>query len=64
MLVLSDGLDLPMYEGQERADGMRSTTLTDRVWLGLCALSLTGYVLCSEAVTAFLREVVRLCGKL
>jgi hypothetical protein len=36
----------------------------DEIWLWLCVASLVCYLLRSEAVTAFAREVIRLWGKL
>ena len=35
-------------------------TRADRLWLGLCVISLLCYLLHSEAVRAFAREVLRL----
>lgn len=45
-------------------DTLQRDATPDRKWLWLCALSLLFYLLLSEAVTAFLREVSRLIGKL
>ena len=41
----------------------RRATPTDRLWLGLCAISLLCYLHRSEAVRAFAGEVSRLLGK-
>lgn len=35
----------------------------DRLWLGLCVLSLCAYMALSESVRAFGAEVLRLTGK-
>ena len=43
---------------------MKSTATKDRVCLTLCVLSLICYLLASEPLRAFGREVSRLLGKL
>jgi hypothetical protein len=56
-----------MTGGLEDENGMSSIKAIvqrDEVWLWLCVMSLVCYLLRSEAVTAFAREVSRLWGKL
>ena len=42
---------------------MRQSMKRDGFWLALCAISLVGYVVRSESVRAFGREVSRLVDK-
>ena len=51
-------------ESSTQGDQRRSVTRADRIALCLCAVSLLCYLLSSDAVRAFGREVARLLGKL
>ncbi len=41
-----------------------STSDTDRIWLAVCLASLVFYLLFSQAIPEFVREVIRLIGRI
>ena len=41
-----------------------SRSLRDRIWVAVCLLSLVCYLLFSQAIPEFVREVTRLTGRL
>lgn len=41
-----------------------STSDMQRIWLVLCLISLIAYLLFSQAIPEFIREVARLAGRL
>ncbi|UCE60915.1 MAG: hypothetical protein JSU63_04020 [Phycisphaerales bacterium] len=61
--------DEPGTAGLDKSRAQTDDAHLHRDWstsaaLGLCALSLIVYVLCSESVDTFCREFARLAGKL
>jgi|GEM_PF-3392057 len=41
-----------------------STSDTDRIWLAVCLISLICYLVFSQAIPEFVREVIRLIGRI
>jgi hypothetical protein len=50
-------------DGEDEMSSIKAFVQRDEIWLWLCVTSLVCYLLRSEAVSAFAREVAHLWGK-